>query len=135
MKPVTLRVAARDDMPTIWRMQVEAFSGLLEKYQDHDLSPAAEGFAYHRASRRIRTHDAYGAERRNESARLALPVEHERSGTDHYRRLFAAVLPELEQHRKYLERLAEAHLVGKNTAEPGVNPSSAPVSFQQTPFL
>ena len=30
-------------MQTIWQMQVEAFKGLLETYQDYDLSPAAEG--------------------------------------------------------------------------------------------
>ena len=40
---VTLRQAKREDVETIWKMQVEAFRGLLEKYQDYDLSPAAEG--------------------------------------------------------------------------------------------
>ena len=40
---IRLVPAAREDMETVWRMQVEAFSGLLEKYQDYDLSPAAEG--------------------------------------------------------------------------------------------
>lgn len=39
---ITLRKAERDDIQTIWKMQIEAFSGLLEKYQDYDMSPAAE---------------------------------------------------------------------------------------------
>ena len=39
---VTLRQAKREDVETIWKMQVEAFRGLLEKYQDYDLSPGAE---------------------------------------------------------------------------------------------
>ena len=39
---IELRQAKRDDMQTIWQMQVEAFKGLLETYQDYDLSPAAE---------------------------------------------------------------------------------------------
>lgn len=40
---IELRQAKRDDMQSIWQMQVEAFRGLLETYQDYDLSPAAEG--------------------------------------------------------------------------------------------
>ena len=40
---VTLRQAKREDMETIWKMQVEAFKSLLEVYQDYDMSPAAEG--------------------------------------------------------------------------------------------
>ena len=40
---ITLRQAKREDIETIWKMQTEAFRGLLEKYQDYDLSPAAEG--------------------------------------------------------------------------------------------
>ncbi len=39
---VELRVVKREDIETVWKMQVEAFSGLLEKYQDYDLNPAAE---------------------------------------------------------------------------------------------
>lgn len=39
---VTLRQAKREDLETIWKMQVEAFKGLLEVYQDYDMSPAAE---------------------------------------------------------------------------------------------
>ena len=31
-------------MKTIWKMQVRAFSDLLEKYRDYETSPAAEGF-------------------------------------------------------------------------------------------
>ena len=40
---VTLRQAKREDLETIWKMQVEAFKNLLEVYQDYDMSPAAEG--------------------------------------------------------------------------------------------
>ena len=40
---VTLRQAKREDIKTIWKMQVEAFTDLLEVYQDYDMSPAAEG--------------------------------------------------------------------------------------------
>ena len=39
---VTLKKAVREDMETIWRMQTEAFSELLDKYQDFDTSPATE---------------------------------------------------------------------------------------------
>ncbi len=39
---ITLRQAKREDIDKIWKMQVEAFHGLLEKYQDYGLSPAAE---------------------------------------------------------------------------------------------
>lgn len=39
---VELRPVKRDDLETVWKMQTEAFMGLLEKYQDYDLSPAAE---------------------------------------------------------------------------------------------
>ncbi len=39
---IILRPATRDDLKTIWQMQVEAFRGLLEVYQDYELSPAAE---------------------------------------------------------------------------------------------
>lgn len=39
---VALREATREDIETIWKMQTEAFSGLLKKYQDFDTSPAAE---------------------------------------------------------------------------------------------
>ena len=41
---VTLRLAAQDDMRTIWEMQVRAFAGLLEKYRDYETSPGAESF-------------------------------------------------------------------------------------------
>lgn len=44
MSEVTLIAAGKDDMQTIWEMQVEAFSDLLDKYQDYDTSPAAECF-------------------------------------------------------------------------------------------
>ena len=39
---ITLRKAKAEDIEKIWKMQVEAFRALLEKYQDYDLSPAAE---------------------------------------------------------------------------------------------
>lgn len=39
---VTLRKAEREDLQKIWQMQVEAFKSLLAKYQDYDMSPAAE---------------------------------------------------------------------------------------------
>lgn len=39
---VTLRLATSEDLNRIWKMQVEAFAGLLEKYRDYELSPAAE---------------------------------------------------------------------------------------------
>ena len=39
---ITLRKADIDDIQKIWQMQVEAFGGLLDKYRDYDLSPAAE---------------------------------------------------------------------------------------------
>ena len=39
-----LKKATEDDMKTIWKMQVRAFSDLLEKYRDYETSPAAEGF-------------------------------------------------------------------------------------------
>ena len=38
----TLRQAKREDIKTIWKMQVEAFSDLLAVYQDYDMSPSAE---------------------------------------------------------------------------------------------
>ena len=41
---VKLRKAKKEDMHTLWEMQVEAFTGLLEKYQDYDMSPAAESY-------------------------------------------------------------------------------------------
>ena len=44
MIEVSLIAAGKDDMKTIWKMQVEAFSELLDKYQDYDTSPAAESF-------------------------------------------------------------------------------------------
>lgn len=41
---VELKAATEDNMQTIWEMQVSAFSDLLEKYQDYEMSPAAENF-------------------------------------------------------------------------------------------
>ena len=42
MSNVTLKVASEEDIQIIWEMQVKAFSDLLEKYRDYDMSPAAE---------------------------------------------------------------------------------------------
>ena len=42
MNDITLKVATEKDMLTVWKMQIKAFSDLLEKYQDYDTSPAAE---------------------------------------------------------------------------------------------
>ncbi len=39
---VELKKAEREDVETVWRMQIEAFSELLEKYRDYDTSPGAE---------------------------------------------------------------------------------------------
>ena len=39
---VTLTKVTREDLELVWKMQIDAFSELLEKYQDYDLSPAAE---------------------------------------------------------------------------------------------
>ena len=44
MEKVTLIAAAREDMQAIWKMQIEAFAELLEKYQDYDTNPGAESF-------------------------------------------------------------------------------------------
>lgn len=44
MNSVTLRPAAREDLRTLWEMQIEAFSGLLEKYRDYETNPGAEPF-------------------------------------------------------------------------------------------
>ena len=40
---IKLVEVTRDDLETVWKMQIKAFSGLLAKYQDYDLSPANEG--------------------------------------------------------------------------------------------
>jgi len=39
---IELKAVQRDDIETVWKMQVEAFAGLLEKYQDYDLNPSTE---------------------------------------------------------------------------------------------
>ena len=44
MDTVTLRPAAREDLRTLWHMQIEAFSGLLERYRDYETNPGAEPF-------------------------------------------------------------------------------------------
>ena len=41
-KMVKLVPVPQKDIELLWRMQVEAFTDLLDKYQDFDLSPAAE---------------------------------------------------------------------------------------------
>ena len=40
---IELKAVKRDDIETVWKMQIEAFSDLLQKYQDYDISPGAEG--------------------------------------------------------------------------------------------
>ncbi|MDY5807518.1 MAG: hypothetical protein SPM04_08260 [Lachnospira sp.] len=42
---VTLRKTGIEDDEKLWRMQVEAFQSMYEKYQDTETSPAAEGIA------------------------------------------------------------------------------------------
>ncbi len=44
MSNISLKVATEEDIQTIWKMQIKAFSDLLDKYQDYDISPAAESF-------------------------------------------------------------------------------------------
>lgn len=39
---VSLVKVNREDLETVWRMQIDAFSELLARYQDYDMSPAAE---------------------------------------------------------------------------------------------
>lgn len=39
---IKLKPVARKDIEIVWKMQVEAFSELLEKYRDLETSPAAE---------------------------------------------------------------------------------------------
>jgi len=39
---IELKSVKREDIETIWKMQVEGFSELLRKYQDYEISPAAE---------------------------------------------------------------------------------------------
>ena len=41
---IELKVVERDDLEMVWKMQIKAFSDLLEKYQDYDTSPATESF-------------------------------------------------------------------------------------------
>ena len=41
---VKLIKASRNDMKTIWLMQKKVFGDLLEKYQDHEISPASESY-------------------------------------------------------------------------------------------
>ena len=39
---IELLPVMQEDIEMVWKMQVEAFSELLEKYQDYDTNPAAE---------------------------------------------------------------------------------------------
>ena len=41
---VNLQKVTREDIETVWKLQLEAFADLLEKYQDYDTSPGAEEF-------------------------------------------------------------------------------------------
>ena len=42
MDSVTLKAVAKDDMPNLWKMQIDAFSELLRKYRDYETNPGAE---------------------------------------------------------------------------------------------
>ena len=39
---VSLVKVTREDLETVWRMQIDAFSELLDRYKDYDISPGAE---------------------------------------------------------------------------------------------
>ncbi len=39
---IELKPIMKEDIEKVWKMQIEAFSELLEKYQDYDTNPAAE---------------------------------------------------------------------------------------------
>ena len=41
---IVLEKVTRDDIELVWKMQVEAFSDLLAKYQDYETNPGAEDF-------------------------------------------------------------------------------------------
>ncbi|MBR0147174.1 MAG: GNAT family N-acetyltransferase [Eubacterium sp.] len=41
---ITLAEVRKEELEKVWRMQTEAFAGLLEKYRDYDMSPGAEPF-------------------------------------------------------------------------------------------
>ena len=41
---ITLEKVTRENIEEVWKMQIVAFSDLLEKYQDFDMSPGAEEF-------------------------------------------------------------------------------------------
>lgn len=41
---IVLEKATECDMKEIWKMQVEVFKDLLEKYNDYDMSPATESY-------------------------------------------------------------------------------------------
>ena len=40
---IELVPAGREDIEQLWKMQVEAFQELLDRYQDYDTNPASEG--------------------------------------------------------------------------------------------
>ena len=42
LRELKLVLATKEDAEELWRMQVEAFSEMLARYQDYDMSPAAE---------------------------------------------------------------------------------------------
>ncbi|SDB50541.1 hypothetical protein SAMN02910298_02559 [Pseudobutyrivibrio sp. YE44] len=44
MADITLIKATKDDMHDIWQMQIDGFSGLLDKYRAYATSPGAESF-------------------------------------------------------------------------------------------
>ncbi len=42
MSNIDLKPVKQNELVTLWKMQIEAFSELLQKYQDYDMSPGAE---------------------------------------------------------------------------------------------
>ena len=39
---IELKIAKHDDIERVWKMQIEAFSDLLQRYRDYDMNPGAE---------------------------------------------------------------------------------------------
>lgn len=54
---IALQRASLDDAEKIWKMQIEAFSGLYEKYRDTETSPACEGIE--KTQGRLRREDTF----------------------------------------------------------------------------
>ena len=63
------------------------------------------------------THDGAHVERRRKALQLGSPVVHERRGTHHERGLGVTRLHARQDMRDHLQRFAQAHVVGQNTAK------------------